>query len=125
MEIKGKIIKVLDIQSGVGKSGKTWMKQEFILETGGQYPKKVCISLWGEEKINEYDLEEGLTVTAHLELESREYNGRWYTEVRSWKIQWDAQARREWKPGGQPGAAMPEPKAGSRDGSVASDDLPF
>jgi hypothetical protein len=124
MNILGKIIKVLPLVEGSGKKG-TWQKQEFILETPGQYPKQVCLSLWGQEKIDKYDLQVGLTVTAHIELESREYNGRYYTEVRAWKIEWDANQRR-WTPGGE------EPKKEQRPETVKQevvdngvDDLPF
>ena len=84
----------MPVQSGMSKSGKAWAKQEFVLEIPGQYPKKVCMSLWGEEKINNYDLQEGLELTASIELESRESNGRWYTEARAWKIEWTTEARK-------------------------------
>jgi len=94
MELKGKVIQVMPVQSGMGKSGKAWAKQEFVVDQGGQYPKKVCMSLWGEDKINNYDLQEGLELTASIELESRESNGRWYTEVRAWKITWTPEARK-------------------------------
>lgn len=95
--VKGKVLQVLEIQKGSGKKG-VWEKQDFLLDQGGQYPKKLCISLWGQANIDKYDLEPGLEITAHLELESREYNGKWYTEARAWKIEWTAQARR-WQPG--------------------------
>ena len=51
MEITGKIINLLSLQTGISKNGH-WRKQDFIVETSGQYPKKVCISIWGD-KINE------------------------------------------------------------------------
>ncbi len=102
MELKGRVIQLLPIQTGMGKKGQ-WQKQDFILETEGQYPKKVCLSLWGA-KIDEYDLVEGLVCTCHVELESREYNSRWYTEARAWKIEWTADARK-WTNGGTPGKA--------------------
>jgi hypothetical protein len=95
LELKGKITKVMPVQTGQGKKG-PWSKQEFILEMPGQYPKNVALSLWGEEKINKYDLEVGLEVTASIEIESRENNGRWYTEIRAWKIQWTEQPSRKW-----------------------------
>ena len=85
MEIKGKILQILPEKSGQGKNG-TWRKQEIILETPGQYPKKVCISLWGD-KIDELKGHEGQEVTAMVDIESREYNGRWYTDVKAWKMQ--------------------------------------
>lgn len=93
MKLTGKIIQLLPLQEGQGKKG-PWAKQEFILELPGQYPKKVCLALWGEDKINNYDLQVGLEVTAHIELESREHNGRWFTEVKAWKIEWTAEARK-------------------------------
>lgn len=94
MDLKGKVIIVHPVTSGVSKAGKPWNKLDFVVETGGQYPKKVALTLWGEDKINQYDLQPGLEATFHIELESREYNGRWYTEARAWKIEWTADARK-------------------------------
>lgn len=84
MEIKGKIVQILPEVTGTGKKG-NWTKQEFILETPSQYAKKVCFSMWNKA-IFEAGISEGETVTAHIDIESREYNGRWYTEVKAWKI---------------------------------------
>ena len=84
MEIKGKIVQLLDEQTGEGRNG-TWRKKEYVLETGDQYPKKVCFNLWGD-KIDQYPVKEGDDVTVHFDVESREYNGRWYTDVKGWKI---------------------------------------
>lgn len=95
MEITGKITKVLPIVTGTGRKG-PWSKQEFIIGTTGQYEKSICISVWGDDKITKYDLIPGLTVTAHIEIESRESGGRWYTEIRAWKINWTAQEIRKW-----------------------------
>ena len=85
MEIKGKIIKLMPLQTGTGKNGE-WKKQEFIIESDGQVPKKVCFSIWGE-KISQFNLRENETVTVFFDLESREFNGRWYTDARAWKIE--------------------------------------
>jgi len=85
MEIQGKIIKILALQSGESARG-GWKKQEFIIETEGQYPKKICISLWGD-KVDQNKLQEGEMITASINIESREYNERWYTEIKAWKIQ--------------------------------------
>jgi hypothetical protein len=83
MDLSGKIIGLLPLQTGQGKNG-VWKKQEYILETQTQYPKKVCFSLWGD-KIDE-SIKEGDLVNISFDIESREYNQRWYTEVRAWKI---------------------------------------
>jgi hypothetical protein len=84
MDISGKIIQFLQAQSGQGKNG-TWKKQEFILETGDNYPKKVCIAVWGD-KIDMGSFKTGDLVDVSFDVESREYNGRWYTDVKAWKM---------------------------------------
>jgi hypothetical protein len=84
MDISGKIIQFLPVQSGQGKNG-TWKKQEFILETGDNYPKKVCIAVWGD-KIDMGGFKPGDLVDVSFDVESREYNGRWYTDVKAWKL---------------------------------------
>ncbi len=84
MDIKGRVIQLLALQTGEGKNG-TWKKQDFVIETDGQYPKKICISAWGD-KINESALQVGNEVNVSFDVESREYNGRWYTDVKAWKI---------------------------------------
>jgi len=85
MELEGKIIQVNQLQSGQGKNG-TWKKQEYIVETKSQYPKKVCVTVWGD-KIDQFNLNQNEDVTLSIELESREFNGRWYTDVRAWKAE--------------------------------------
>ncbi|HMV08249.1 MAG TPA: DUF3127 domain-containing protein [Cyclobacteriaceae bacterium] len=115
MEITGTVVSLLPMQSGQGKNG-TWKKQEFIIETPGQYPKKVCLSLWGE-KVDETRLSVGEKITASINIESREYNGRWYTDVRAWKI---AKGN-----GGGQNEAPPIDSSFAPDASSGSDDLPF
>jgi len=85
MEIQGKVVKILPLQTGDNARG-GWKKQDFVLETPGQYPKQVCISLWGD-KIDQTPLVEGEEITASINVESREFNDRWYTDVKAWKIQ--------------------------------------
>lgn len=84
MEISGKIIQALEEQSGNGRNG-TWRKRDYIMETPGQYPKKVCLTVWGD-KIDQFNIQEGSELTASIEVESREYNGRWYTDVKVWRV---------------------------------------
>lgn len=85
MEIKAKLIQVLPLQSGEGKNG-PWKKQDIIVETlNSQYPKKICVSIWGD-KIDDTVLKVGNQLNIAFDIESREYNGRWYTDVKAWKI---------------------------------------
>lgn len=89
MTIEGTVTKVLDEVSGEGKNG-TWRKQEFILETGGNYPKQVCLVMWGDN-IDKFGIFGGAEITAHIDLASREHNSRWYTDVKVWKIGGDTE----------------------------------
>lgn len=113
MDISGKIIQVLPPQTGQGKNG-TWKKQEFILETGDNYPKKVCIAVWGD-KIDLNSFKSGDAVDVSFDVESREFNGRWYTDVKAWKV---VAARKDG------GKSAPVP-SGPIDSMPGDDDLPF
>lgn len=86
MEISGKIIQVLDLQQGTSKAGNAWKKQEYVLETQDMYPKKVKFDFFGD-RVDQYKLAIGDEVTVSFDLESREFNGRWYTDVRAWKAE--------------------------------------
>ena len=85
MQLTAKLAKLLPIQTGTGKNGE-WKKQDIIVETDGQYPKKVCISIWGD-KINEGQLQIGNLLKIDFDIESREFNSKWYTDIKAWKIE--------------------------------------
>ncbi len=85
MQLTAKLLTVLPLQTGNGKNGE-WKKQDFIVETGEMYPKKICISVWGD-KINPTVLVVGNELNIDFDIESREYNGRWYTDLKAWKIE--------------------------------------
>ena len=88
MEVSGKIIQVLPEQGGVSKtSGKEWKLQAYVLETQEQYPRKVHFEVFGEDRIKANPCHLDDIVTVSFDIESREFNGRWYTSVRAWKIQ--------------------------------------
>lgn len=85
LKIAGKVIDILEMQSGESKNG-PWRKQDFILETPGKYPRKVCVTQWGDQ-IDQNNISKGEEITAFIDLQSREYNGRWYTDVKAWKVE--------------------------------------
>lgn len=85
IKLSGKVVQVLEEQSGESKNG-PWRKRDFILEIPGKYPKKVCITQWGDN-IDQQAVQEGLQVTASVDIQSREYNGNWYTDVKAWKVE--------------------------------------
>ncbi len=134
MDITGKIIQVLPLQKGVGKtSGKEWQLQSYVLETQEQYPRKVCFELFGEDRIKSNPCNLDDIVTVSFDLESREFNGRWYTSVRAWRVQ---QGAAEAGSGGDSSASVPSaatpsaPQANVQSfdsvaGSDESSDLPF
>ncbi len=78
-------MQVLPLQTGEGRTGNPWKKQEYILEVPGQYPKKVCFNVWGD-KVDTFGIQPNEELTVSFDVESREYNGRWYTEVKAWKV---------------------------------------
>lgn len=84
MEISGKIVRVLPEKSGQSARG-PWRKQDYILETQTQYPKQICFMVWGD-KIDEFGIQEGQELQVSIDIESREYNERWYTDVKAWKV---------------------------------------
>ncbi|GAB3795087.1 hypothetical protein GCM10028819_10540 [Spirosoma humi] len=87
LELVGKLIKVLPEVSGQSQKG-PWSKQEFVLETlDASYPKKVCLTAWGDKVADLKQFATGDTLKATFSAESREYNERWYTELRAFRIE--------------------------------------
>ena len=134
MEISGKIIQVLPEQGGVSKtSGKEWKLQAYVLETQEQFPKKVHFEVFGEDRIKANPCQLDDVVTVSFDIESREFNGRWYTSLRAWKIQQgvvEAAPAVQAVPAAQPVQAVAAPQANvaSFDAAAGMDEtseLPF
>ena len=86
LEIIGKVYQIMPQQSGIGKNG-AWSKREFVIETLEQFPRKVCMSVWGDKADSlEQQYPVGSMVKVGINIESREYQGKWYTDVRAWRI---------------------------------------
>ena len=113
MQLTAKLTQLLPIQTGTGKNGE-WKKQDIIVETDGQYPKKVCISIWGD-KINESQLQISNELKIDFDIESREFNGKWYTDIKAWKIELASS-------GSQTNSNVPDTKKVQKN---EGDDLPF
>ncbi len=86
MELNGTLIQMLEAQTGVGKNG-PWKKQGFVLETKDKFPKKVCVFAWNEAADTVERLKPGMALKVFFDVESREYNGKWYTDVKAWKVE--------------------------------------
>lgn len=122
MEFDALVYKILAPVKGTSARGE-WTKQEVVFELPGDFNKKVCVSFWGDKAQDAASLVEGENVTLSVNLESREYNGRWFTEVRAWKVARKAPVK------AAPGADLPpfsvpdeEPYSPA---SAEADDLPF
>lgn len=124
LTISGRIDSVLTLQQGTSKAGNPWKKQSYVLDTGGQYPKKVCFSLFGD-KIDQFPIQVGQDVTVSIGIESREFNGRWYTEVNAWNVTYSGQQPQlQAQPAPQPPVAPPAPTPQTPQ-QQAVGDLPF
>ena len=88
LELEGRIARKLNVQTGTSARG-AWAKQEFVFEyQEGNFPSQVCMNVWGDDKVKELDkYQVGDKVKVSFNLSSREYNGRWYTDVRAWRIE--------------------------------------
>lgn len=121
LEITGRLIKKLPIQSGTSTKGE-WKKQEFVLETQENFPKKICMNVWGADKVEELaGYGEGEILKISVNIESREFNQRWYTDVRAWRVERQSDA-------GQPSrgqATGPSDTTDPFSSEGGEDDLPF
>jgi hypothetical protein len=130
MDLKGKVILSLPMVTGEGKNGQ-WRKQEFLIETGDQYPKKVMFGLMGT-KIDQNPYSIGQEVVVSFDAESREYNGRYFTNLNAWKVtpasasNTQQAPQNNFQPSNTPqnNTEAPSNMSFSNDDS-ASDDLPF
>ena len=132
MELTGKIIAVLPERGGISKAGNEWKIQEFVLETQEQYPRKMMFNVFGADRLAQFNIQLGEVLTVSFDIDSREYNGRWYNDIRAWKVD------RNVAPAGAPlppvtpaGAPVPPPMvdpfgaAPQMNASSEADDLPF
>lgn len=105
MDLVGKVIQVLPPQEGVGRNGNPWKLQGYVLETLDQYPRKVHFEVFGEDRIKQNPCEIDQLVTISFDIESREFNGRWYTSIRAWRIQQGDTTQAATSPAAVPAAA--------------------
>lgn len=88
MEISGKIIKALEVRSGISqRTGNKWMSQQFVIETHEQYPKHCVFSVFGEDRLKQFDIKVGEEITVSFDIDAREYQGRWYNDISAWRVQ--------------------------------------
>lgn len=132
MELTGRIIAVMAAQSGVSaRTGNAWMSQEYVIEVPGQYPRKCVFRLFGEDRIKQFNIQQGEDLTIQFDIDAHEYNGRWFNEVRAYNVVRGqvaqpvagASAAAPFPPAGA--ATAPFPPAQEPAAENAADDLPF
>ncbi len=111
LELSGRLVTVLPEQTGNGKNG-TWRKQDFIIELAGPFPKKVCMTAWGDKADALLSASAGEELKVSFDVESREYNGRWYTDLKAWKIE-------------SAGGGQPAPQANKQPGNANINAAPY
>lgn len=124
MEFEATVLSVLPLVKGTSARGE-WMKQEVVFELPGEFNRKICVGFWGDKATDAGTLKPGETVAVSANVESREYNGRWYTEVRAWRLTRKAPQQQAPAPDALPpldAFVSDEPAASS---AAEVDDLPF
>ena len=134
MELTGKIIAVLPANSGVSsRTGNPWMSQEYVIEVPGQYPRKCVFRIFGEDRIKQFNIQNGEDLTVSFDIDAHEYNGRWFNEIRAYNVTRGA-APVAAAPQAAPfppaqaapqDATAPFPPAQEPAGEGSADDLPF
>ena len=127
MELTGKIIAVMEPRGGVSaRTGNSWKTQEYVLEVPGQYPKRCVFNVFGVDRINQFNIQQGEDLTVQFDIDAREYNGRWFNDVRAYNVIRGQQPAVAPQAAAAPSAATsPFPPAQEPAGEGSSDDLPF
>ena len=88
LKIKGKIVKILEKETGTSKAGKEWVKQNFVIDTGNQFNPEVCFQMFGEEKCDNLAKfnKVGDEVEVSFNVSSREFNSKWYHSLDAWRV---------------------------------------
>ena len=87
MEIQGKIISALPERSGTSqRTGNAWKLQEFVVETHDQYPKKMAFEVFGEDRLQRFNIQVGQEVNIAFDIDAHEYNGRWFNSIRAYDV---------------------------------------
>lgn len=131
MELTGKIIAVLPAQSGVSaRTGNNWMSQDYVIEVPGQFPRKCLFRIFGEDRIKQFNIQQGEDLTVQFDIDAHEFNGRWFNDIRAYNVirgqvpqAAAAPQAAAFPPAG--GATSPFPPAQEPATENPADDLPF
>ena len=123
MDLTGRIIAVLQAQSGVSaRTGNSWMSQDYVIEVPGQYPKRCVFRVFGEDRIKQFNIQMNEDITVQFDIDAHEYQGRWFNDIRAYNV-----IRGQMAPvGAAPmvGAAPFPPQAGAAAPAAATSPFP-
>ena len=122
MDITGKIIQILPEQRFNGKNGEV-VKNQFVIEHGGQYKKKAVFGVLGEDKWKQMNFAEGADVQVSFDIDAREWNGKWFGELMAWRVQ-IVNGQQQASASASPSPA-PQPQVQQNDAHTDDDNLPF
>ena len=129
MDLTGKIIAVLDPRGGVSnKTGNSWKSQDFVIEVPGQYPRRCVFTVFGEDRLNQFNIQMGEELTVSFDIDARQWQDKWFNSIRAWKVDRVQAEAPEVQPPVDaapipPFNPEPAPFPGNEGGST--DDLPF
>ena len=129
MDIQGKILHALPPRSGESARG-PWTVQEFVLETNDSFPRKMVFSVFGDERLQRFNIQEGQNVLVSFDIDAHEYNGRWFNSIRAFDVRPFEPTAAAPSPAYSQPQASPQPVSPNSDLANASekspeDDLPF
>ena len=88
MEITGRIIAILEARGGVSpRTGSEWKSQEYVIETHEQYPKRCVFTVFGADRIAQFNIQLQQELTVSFDIDAHEWNGRWFNDIRAWKVE--------------------------------------
>ena len=134
MELTGKIIAEFNERGGVSnRTGNEWKAKSYVMEVPGEFPRKLVFDVFGVDRLQAFNIQIGETLTVHFDIDAHEYNGRWFNDVRAFRID-RGQAAPTAAPEAAPAPEAPvAPAAPQVDAAAtipfeapsATDDLPF
>ncbi len=131
MEFQGKIIEVLPVRSGISKnSGSEWKAQQYVIESHGEYPRKMCFEVFGADRISQFNIRPGEELTVSFDIDARQWQDKWFNSIRAWKVDRTPATQAPSAAAPQPQQQTPFPPAMEADpfasaATGGSDDLPF
>ncbi len=87
MELRGKIIAEFNERGGISnRTGNEWKAKSYVIEVPGEYPRKMVFDVFGIERLQAFNIQIGETLTVHFDIDAHEYNGRWFNDIRAFRI---------------------------------------